>query len=92
MLSVNAGTELGCPTPIILAELRLAEQRLKDLDNGKTTASKIMGEGGRESDARAYLSNAIQEYRLAAETGGFLEIVNIRNYSFHLKSLLRNNL
>ena len=88
MVKVNIGEELGFSINRITSELKLSIDTLKDLEEGRTTARSIMGEGGCQTDAREYLANSIETYRLAAEFGGFLEIVNIRNYSHYLTILL----
>lgn len=91
MVDVNMGHRSGFTTSEMFSRLDRAVDTLENLENGTTTARKVVGKHGTKVRARKWLVDQIKECALAVRFSGFFECVNICNYRRSLYELLKTS-
>lgn len=92
MVDVNSGNRGGFSIEKIRERLDEAKRWLAGVLNGSMTPGKVMGKGATKKQAIDWLEGSIEENTLAIESGGIAEIINVSNYSYYLRDLIKTGM
>lgn len=89
MGEINAGKTSGFTLEVLESDMAEAQKMLAEVRAGTRTPRDVVGKGGTKKGAISYLEGRIEKIKIALTDGGFSYPVNVSNYNYYLRKLIR---